>query len=75
MTDRRPLLINLGVIEIFAVGGGDRQGVPVVSGAVAGVGFSVTVTALDAANATVTSYTGSVHFTSPDMAAALPSDP
>ncbi len=39
----------------------------------AGVPFNVTVTALDASNATVTSYTGTVHFTS-SSAGTLPAD-
>jgi len=38
-----------------------------------GVPFNVTVTALDASNATVTSYTGTVHFTS-SSAGTLPAD-
>jgi len=38
-----------------------------------GVAFNVTVTALDASNAVVTSYTGTVHFTS-SSAGTLPSD-
>ncbi len=38
-----------------------------------GVPFNVTVTALDASNATVTGYTGTVHFTS-SSAGTLPSD-
>jgi beta-lactamase superfamily II metal-dependent hydrolase/fibronectin type 3 domain-containing protein/DNA/RNA endonuclease YhcR with UshA esterase domain len=36
--------------------------------------FNVTVTALDASEATVTGYTGTAHFTSSDGAAALPGD-
>ena len=40
----------------------------------AGVSHTVTVTAEDAANNTVTSYSGTVHFTSSDGAAALPAD-
>ena len=39
----------------------------------AGVAFNVTVTALDASNATVTGYTGTVHFTS-SSAGTLPAD-
>jgi YVTN family beta-propeller protein len=42
--------------------------------ATAGTSFSVTVTALDASNATATGYTGTVHFTSSDGAAVLPAD-
>jgi hypothetical protein len=42
--------------------------------ATAGSAFSVTVTAQDAANHTVASYTGSVHFSSTDAAAVLPAN-
>ena len=42
--------------------------------ATAGTAFSFTVTALDAGNATVTSYAGTVHFTSSDGSAVLPAD-
>ena len=42
--------------------------------ATAGSGFSFTVTALDAANAVVTGYTGTVHFTSSDGQAVLPAN-
>jgi hypothetical protein len=40
--------------------------------ATAGTAFNVTVTALDASNAVVTGYTGTVHFTSSDGQAVLP---
>ena len=39
-----------------------------------GFSFSFTVTARDAANNTVSNYSGTVHFTSSDSAAVLPSD-
>jgi hypothetical protein len=42
--------------------------------ATAGSPFTVTVTALDSSGATVANYTGTVHFTSSDSAAVLPSD-
>jgi Domain of unknown function DUF11/Bacterial Ig-like domain (group 2)/Divergent InlB B-repeat domain len=42
--------------------------------ATAGTPFSVTVTALDASNAVVTGYTGTVHFTSSDTQAVLPAN-
>src|SRR5207247_1972094 len=38
----------------------------------AGAAFTVTVTALDANNNTVTNYGGTVHFSSSDSAASLP---
>ena len=39
-----------------------------------GTAFNFTVTALDATNATVTGYTGTVHFTSTDAQAVLPAN-
>lgn len=42
--------------------------------ATAGNAVTVTVTALDAQDATVTNYAGTVHFTSTDSAAVLPAD-
>ena len=42
--------------------------------ATAGTAISITVTALDASNATATGYTGTVHFTSSDTSAQLPAD-
>jgi hypothetical protein len=42
--------------------------------ATSGTAFSVTVTALDASNAVVTGYTGTVHFTSSDTQAVLPTN-
>jgi len=39
-----------------------------------GLAFTITVTELDAANAVVANYTGMVHFTSSDSAAALPAN-
>ena len=44
------------------------------SSATAGTAVSFTVTALDASNHTVTGYPGTVHFTSTDGSAALPSN-
>jgi FG-GAP-like repeat/FG-GAP repeat len=40
----------------------------------AGTGFNFTVAALDASNATVTSYAGTVHFSSSDAQAVLPAN-
>jgi uncharacterized repeat protein (TIGR01451 family) len=42
--------------------------------AVAGAPYNLTVTAQDASNNTITGYTGTVHFTSSDPNAVLPSD-
>jgi Galactose oxidase, central domain len=44
------------------------------SAATAGTSFSITVTAFDASNNVVTSYAGTVHFTSPDTQALLPAN-
>ena len=51
-----------------------RFSVTAPSGVTAGIPFQFTVTALNAANQTVTSYTDPVHFTSRDAAASLPAD-
>ena len=42
--------------------------------AVPGAAFSITVTALDSSNNTVTAYAGTVHFSSTDSAAVLPAN-
>jgi hypothetical protein len=44
------------------------------SSSTAGSAFTITVTVLDSSNAVVTSYTGTVHFTSSDSQAGLPAD-
>jgi hypothetical protein len=49
-------------------------GVSAPSSSQAGVPFNVTVTALDKNNQTVTSYSGTVHFSSSDSSAILPPD-
>jgi hypothetical protein len=41
---------------------------------IAGTPFNITVTALDASNSTVSTYTGTVHFASSDAQAVLPGD-
>jgi probable HAF family extracellular repeat protein len=46
----------------------------VPSNATTGIAFNITVTALDATNNTVASYSGTVHFTSSDGQATLPVD-
>src|SRR5271166_614619 len=47
---------------------------PVANTATAGTSISFTVTALDATNAVVPTYSGTVHFTSSDGQATLPAD-
>src|ERR1700693_3987557 len=47
---------------------------PTSATATAGIAFNLTVTALDSSNAVVSSYAGTVHFTSSDGQAALPAD-
>ena len=44
------------------------------SAATAGTAFNITVTAMNASNATVAGYSGTVHFTSSDGQAVLPAD-
>jgi len=60
-------------------GGGGQQAathfsVSVPASTTAGASFSITVTALDASNNTVSNYAGTVHFASSDPHAALPKD-
>src|SRR5579863_4328736 len=60
-------------------GGGGQQGpthlsVTSPAAAVLGVAFSFKVSALDSSNNVVTSYSGSVHFSSTDAQASLPAD-
>lgn len=61
-----------------STGGGGQQATQFsVSGPAAsstGIAFSFTVAALDAANNVVSSYSGTVHFTSSDARAVLPAD-
>src|SRR5437016_7504819 len=52
----------------------DHFDVSAPASATAGSAFSATVTAKDAFNNTITGYTGTVHFTSSDGAAVLPSN-
>lgn len=56
------------------VAGVDHFVVAAPSGATAGSAFDVTVTAKDASNVTLTSYRGTIHFTSSDALAGLPAD-
>ena len=77
------LVSSLGLLN--ACGGGGTTPGPsaltvthfLVSGpanADSGMGFSLSITALDASNKTVTTYSGAVHFTSSDLHAQLPPD-
>lgn len=66
---------------LHACGGGSAPPPPVThfsvtasASATAGTAFSFTVTALDASNNTVSTYSGTVHFTSTDGQAALPAN-
>jgi probable HAF family extracellular repeat protein len=64
-----------GVSNTISVGpakGTTHFSVTVPESAAASTAFSITVTALDASNITVTGYSGSVHFTSTDGQAVLP---
>ncbi len=61
-----PITVHAGAIDHFAVAAPQS--------AASYYGFNVTVTAKDAYNNTIPDYTGTVHFTSSDSAATLPSD-
>ncbi|HEV3084524.1 MAG TPA: FG-GAP-like repeat-containing protein, partial [Gemmataceae bacterium] len=67
-----------GTSHTFAVAGAvvavDHFSVTVAATTTAGSSLSVTVTALDKSNRPVTGYTGTVHFTSSDNQAALPTN-
>jgi hypothetical protein len=68
-------LTNIAVQPTVTVGPPlDHFAVSAPASATAGAAFSYTVTAETAANATITSYTGTVHFTSSDGSATLPAD-
>lgn len=70
--------VDIGAFEYQPTGPGPAThfSVSAPPTATAGTAFSVTVTALDASNATATGYTGTVHFTSTDTDAqvVLPND-
>jgi hypothetical protein len=78
------LLALTSVMVIAGCGGGSSSPPPppqvthfsvtAPASATAGTSVSFTVTALDASNSTVTSYAGTVHFTSSDPQAALPAN-
>ena len=67
-----------GTSNTIAVSGGygviTHFSVTVPSTATVGTGFTISVTALDQYNSTVTTYSGTVHFTSSDGSAALPAN-
>lgn len=72
------LLLLCGVRLLEGCGSGNHQttathfSFAIPSNATTGVGLSFTVTALDASNNTVTTYSGTVRFTSSDSQATLP---
>ena len=64
-------------IAVGTTGGGTTVthfGVTAPNSAAAGASFQLIVTALDANNATVTNYAGTIHFASSDPAATLPAN-
>jgi titin len=63
-----------GVFEIQAAGPPTHFTLSTPTTATAGKSISVTVTALDSLGVRVTAYTGSVHFTSSDTSATLPTN-
>jgi len=64
---------TVGAAWVFALAQ-IRLSLSAPSSATAGTALNFTVSALDPNNATVASYAGTVHFTSSDIAAGLPSD-
>jgi WD40 repeat protein len=78
-----PFLIAICSLCVIGCGGGTTTPppvathfsvTPVANTATAGTAFNFAVTALDSAGVVVSSYTGTVHFTSSDGQAALPAD-
>jgi hypothetical protein len=77
-----PLFLICGLSLLSACGGGDSSAAPPPAAthfsvsaparATSGIAFPATVTALDASNQAVTSYSGTVHLTSSDGQAGLP---
>jgi hypothetical protein len=65
-------VLNTGALMVTGGAVATHFSVSAPANATTGTQFTVTVTALDASNATVTSYAGTVHFTSSDGAAVLP---
>jgi hypothetical protein len=71
-TDTRALTGTFGPITVKTTGATQFSVVPATSTISTGVAFNFTVTALDALNNPVTSYSGTVHFSSTDGSAILP---
>ena len=65
-------VLNTGALTVTGGAVATHFSVTAPANATAGTQFNITVTALDANNQTVTSYTGTVHFTSSDAQAVLP---
>jgi hypothetical protein len=74
VTGRGTPLANKIVADLVGTVSVTHFNVSAVASATAGAAFSVTVTALDQNNQTVTGYTGTVHFTSSDGSAILPAN-
>ena len=67
-------VLNTGALTVTAGTAATHFSVTGPGTATAGTAFNVTVTALDATNAVVTGYSGTVHFTSSDTQAVLPAN-
>jgi hypothetical protein len=67
-------VLNTGALTVTGAAPATHFSVTAPANATAGTAFSITVTALDASNATATGYTGTVHFTSSDTQAVLPAN-
>jgi hypothetical protein len=73
-TDTVAAGINGNAVVLVTPGAATHLALTAPSQVVAGAGFSLTVTALDAFGNTATGYTGTVHFSSTDLAASLPAN-
>ena len=67
-------VLNTGALTVTAGAVATHFSVSAPANATSGTAFTATVTALDASNATVTTYAGTVHFTSSDAQAVLPAN-
>jgi hypothetical protein len=67
-------VLNTGALTVTGGATATHFSVTAPANATAGTTFNITVTALDASNNVVTSYAGTVHFTSSDAQAVLPAN-
>src|SRR5205823_12045838 len=72
VTGRGTPLANKIVADLVGAASVTHFTISAPAGSIAGSPFTVTVTALDQNNKTVTGYAGTIHFTSSDSTAGLP---